>query len=116
MHETAIARNIISIAEEEARRRGAARIISIRVRLGEFRGVVPEALTFAYEVMRIGTLAEGANLEIGVDPLRVACNLCGEREMAPGELNLICSECGGILRIISGQDLVVESLDLAWLH
>jgi hydrogenase nickel incorporation protein HypA/HybF len=67
MHEISVAQSIIEIAEANAHTQKANAIQKIKVRLGEFTTVVPEALEFAFDVARRGTLAEHAVLEIEFD-------------------------------------------------
>lgn len=115
MHESSIAGSILKIAEREAREHGASRVVGIRVRLGELSGVVRESLEFAFAVMREGTMAEGAELVVGLAPLRVECESCvdgGGEGMAAGDLDLICRGCGGVMRITGGREMLIESLDL----
>lgn len=112
MHEAALVAGVIRIAEEEARRHGAERIERIRLRVGEFRGVVAEALDFAFGVMREGTLAATAELVVETVPLRVACRKCGEWETGLEDLCLACPVCGAVGEIRNGRELEIVSLDL----
>ena len=43
------------------------------MRVGAFSGVVPDALEFAFEVLKHDTPAETATLEMEVIPLRIYC-------------------------------------------
>lgn len=45
MHEAAIVQSVIDIAENEARKHGAPGIRKIKLKVGEFRSVVKEALS-----------------------------------------------------------------------
>ncbi len=112
MHEAAIVRNIIEIAEREARSQGATRIERIGVRIGAFRGVVAAALDFSFDVLRAGTLVADGRLEVETVPLRLGCPKCGEYECAPGELSFNCRECGGGVEVRSGRELEVVYLEL----
>jgi hydrogenase nickel incorporation protein HypA/HybF len=60
MHELSIAESIIQIAEARARDLNSASIQLIKVRLGEFTTIAREALDFAFDIARRGTLAERA--------------------------------------------------------
>ena len=113
MHEAAIVRRIIEIAEREARQAGATGIGVIKLRIGEFRGVVAEALDFAFAVLKSGTMAEGARLEIETIPLRLDCRDCGEFRGEMEDLRLSCPGCGGAVAIVSGRELEVEYLEFA---
>ena len=111
MHEAAIVRRIIDIAESEARSAAASRIGVIKLRIGEFRGVAREALEFAFAVLKSGTLAEGASLEIEMIPLRLDCHKCGGSRVEMEDLRLSCPGCGGEVTISSGRELEVEYLE-----
>lgn len=112
MHELALAQSILEIGEEEARKRPTAGIRRIRVRLGEFTGVVPEALEFSFQVAKQGTLAENAELEIERVPLQARCPACGGTAWPTMDLCLICPACSVPVEIISGREMQVEYVDL----
>lgn len=59
LHEAAIAQSVIEIAEGEARQRGVANIMKIKLRIGEFRGVAGEA-TVPREAHYLAGLADVA--------------------------------------------------------
>ncbi len=112
MHEWSLATGVVKAAEEEARRRGAVKVLSVVVAAGFRTGVVPELLERAFEAARVGTLLEGAALRVEVEPLRLHCLSCGgetERET----YRLVCPRCGGgEVEVRSGDDLVLKSLEL----
>jgi Zn finger protein HypA/HybF involved in hydrogenase expression len=60
MHEVAIARALISTAEDSARAAGLVRVTCLQVELGHDAGVTPAALAFALDVVGQGSLAEGS--------------------------------------------------------
>ncbi len=112
MHEMAIMQGILEIAEGEAEKHGAGRINVIKLRIGEFRGVVRDALEFAFEALRQGTKAEQAALEIETVPLRASCPNCSERNIPLNDFSLLCRDCGSILTIVAGREMEIEYLDL----
>ncbi|MBI1763465.1 MAG: hydrogenase maturation nickel metallochaperone HypA [Acidobacteria bacterium] len=112
MHEAAIVQGILDIAIRTAQQNGAAPIRCIKLRLGEFRGVVREALEFCFEAMKRGTLAEQAALEVETIKLRAACANCGEIECAPRDYNFLCPHCGEVLNILAGREMQVEYVEL----
>lgn len=112
MHEMAIMQGILEIAEGEAAKHGAGRINVIKLRIGEFRGVVRDALEFAFEALRQGTKAEHAALEIDTVPLRASCPNCSERNIPLNDFSLLCHDCGSILTIVAGREMEIEYLDL----
>lgn len=64
MHERLIAEEVVERAAAQAREKGLARITRIRVRLGEESRATEEGLSFWFDLVKEGTLAEPAVLEI----------------------------------------------------
>ena len=71
MHEVAIMTEALRLAIETATAAGATRVTKLRLRIGTLSGVVPEAMSFAFDVVCHGTMAAGAALEI--ETVRAAC-------------------------------------------
>jgi hydrogenase nickel incorporation protein HypA/HybF len=62
----------LEIAIDSAKGAGAQRIESIKLRIGALSGVVPEALSFAFDALKAGTMADTAALE--VESVTVICH------------------------------------------
>jgi len=113
MHELSLAASVVEIALRHAAGR---RVTRVELEVGALRQAVPSALTFSFEVVAQGTLAEGAILDIRAIPARGACRRCG----AVSELHLFplqCPSCGAFdLEIVAGEELLVASLELEERH
>jgi len=109
MHELAIARAVVEIAEEHAEGRP---VTAIWLRVGHLRQVVPPALELAFEIASRDTLADGARLHVEHVPITGDCRACGARtEVA--ELPLRCAACASLdLALVAGEELQVESIEL----
>lgn len=112
MHELAIAESVLDIAFREMDSRTAIRLNKVKLSIGEFSGVVKEALEFAFAALKPGTRAADAELEIEVVPLQAECSNCGPAGCLLCDLDLICPTCGGILQITRGREMKVEYLDI----
>ncbi|HEV2494866.1 MAG TPA: hydrogenase maturation nickel metallochaperone HypA [Terriglobia bacterium] len=112
MHELSLAQSIIEIAVAEASKRPAVAVKTIKLRLGEFTGVVREALEFSFEVAKRGTPAEFAALEIEAVKLKTLCPRCGLVDCPMEDFCLICSRCGDPVEILAGREMQVEYVDL----
>ena len=112
MHELAIAESVLQIAFGEMDRRAATRLNKVKLSIGEFSGVVREALEFAFSALKPDTRAADAEFEIEVIPLTAECSNCGPAKCHLYDLDLICSACGGVLQITGGRDMKVEYLDI----
>ena len=112
MHEISIAESIVQIAEAKAREQGARSVQLIKLRLGAFSTIVPEALQFAFEVVRQGTLSHNSCLDIEIVPMVVHCAVCDRSAEPEGSLRLHCGVCGFPLEIMSGEELQVEYIEV----
>ena len=113
MHEWSIMASALEIALEQARRPGASRIHSITLRIGELSGVVPEALTFAFESLVAGTAAEGARMVVETVPVLCHCLRCGE-QFHPTDVIYQCPFCGQISADVRrGRELELASLEVS---
>jgi hydrogenase nickel incorporation protein HypA/HybF len=117
VHELSIAQSIVEIAAAHARAHehrspDVPRIVSVHVRVGHLRQVVPEALRLGFELCAVGTPAEDATLELEAVPAAVACHACDAEREVDG-FPLACPACGSLdVHVIRGEELVVDSLEL----
>ena len=80
------------------------------MRIGRFSGVEPEALLFAWQVLRAGTPSEAANLEIEEVPIRLRCEAC-EAEFAADLDDLSCPVCESLeYKILSGREMELTTI------
>lgn len=113
MHEVGIMAEVLRIAGEHARRAGADRIERIDMRVGALSGVVPDALTFAFEALSQGTQAEGGALSIETVPVTARCGACDE-EFSPPDVFYECPRCGQpSADIRTGREIEVAALQVS---
>ena len=112
MHEMSIVAGLFEVLEEKAKEAGAARVTSVKLRVGEMSGVVPELLSSAFEAYKKGTLADGASLAIEIVPVRPRCRSCGGTTWRE-EGGFVCAVCGSRdLEVVEGRELVLERLQV----
>jgi hydrogenase nickel incorporation protein HypA/HybF len=111
MHEVGLMQRALEIALEYAARHGAQHIHRMTLRVGALSGVVPEALSFAFDVITPGTIAEGAGLELDTVAVVCFCPAC-EQEFTPPDLFYECPRC----RQLSTQVRRGQELELAYLE
>jgi hydrogenase nickel incorporation protein HypA/HybF len=110
MHELAIAQNIVSIVESEAKKRGFAKVLSITLAVGEYSGVVPECLLELFPIAAQGTAAESAALRTYTVPAAVLCGDCG---YAGPPKSGTCPRCGSLaIRLTAGREFFVDSMEV----
>jgi len=112
MHELSLTQNLLEIAEDHARRAGATAIRSITLEVGDLSGAIPEALEFAFDICRQGSLAEAATLTIRRVPGHGRCAACAA-ESACHALTAVCPACGALgFECDAGLELRVLELEI----
>ncbi len=64
MHEITLSQRALEIIEQQAQQAGARRVTGVWLKVGAFSCVEASALTFCFELVCRGTLAEGCELHI----------------------------------------------------
>jgi len=112
MHEMTLAVNVVEEVERcLADFDAAARVMSVTLEVGGLRAVVPEALSFCFEVASSGTRIDGARLIIEEIPVEVRCDRC-DRQWVVRELDFLCPTCDGPVKILSGKELLLRAIEV----
>ena len=112
MHELTATQNILSIVLAEAAKVGAARVVRVSVKVGEWSTIEPECMEFCFRVLAQGTPAEGAQLAIERIPVRYRCGSCG-LEYIPEGGSYACPGCSGASgTLVSGRELFIDSIEV----
>ncbi|MCR5664569.1 MAG: hydrogenase maturation nickel metallochaperone HypA [Oscillospiraceae bacterium] len=110
MHELSIARSLLELVERTAEQEGFKRVLEIRIRMGEYSGIIPDCLREFFPIAAKGSRAEGAELVLDTVPAAFRCLDCGyegpvERKTA------CCPRCeSAALRMTHGREFYVENL------
>ena len=108
MHELSIAQGIVTLVDEAAHGR---RIARVNIEIGAMSGVAPDAVAFSFDLVTLGTCAEGAKLNIIEIPAEARCEDCGQ-EFPVADLFTACS-CGSFRKaLLRGGELNVRSIEL----
>jgi hydrogenase nickel incorporation protein HypA/HybF len=112
MHELAVTENILSIAMKHAEQAQAAKVTDINITIGQLSSVVDDSVQFYWDMVSENTICFGAKLHFNRIPAEFLCTQCQtkfnlDRELAP------CPNCGSIqVRIISGEEFFLESIEI----
>ena len=93
--------------------RTVAGVDTIRLRVGRLRQVVPDTLTYCWELVSESTALDGSSLAIEVVPARLRCDACAAEHELGDELAFRCPQCGGTaLVVVAGEEFSVASIDV----
>jgi hydrogenase nickel incorporation protein HypA/HybF len=77
MHETMVAKSILSAITAQADKLGA-KPISAKISCGQLNPINDEILNFAFQAAAKGTVCEQMKLEVVHIPLKATCKKCGK--------------------------------------
>lgn len=109
MHEMAITQSVVDAVCEHAAGR---RVHSVRLEVGALCAVVPDSMQFCFDLATAGTVADGARLDVDVQPGAARCRTC-DRDFVLPDLVLLCP-CGSAdVEVIAGRDLKILSMEVS---
>lgn len=112
MHEMALCEGIRGVIEDQAKAHGFAAVRRVRLEIGRFAGVEKRALSFCFDVVMRGSVAEGAALEMVDLPGRALCYDCGQ-EVEIDDRLAPCPLCGGgRLMPVAGDEMRIKDMEV----
>lgn len=112
MHEVSICEGIRGVIEDQARKHGFVAVRRITLEIGAFAGVEKTALYFAFDSVMLGSVAEGARLEIFDLPGRAWCYDCTTLVEIADRL-ADCPLCGGgRLLPEGGEEMRIKNMEV----
>ena len=109
VHELALAESVVDAVLE---RTGDRHVSVVRLLVGRLAGVVPDALSFCFELATAGTPLAGASLEIVEQAGRAHCRTCAA-DFDLADPILLC-DCGSAdVEVLSGREFSVTSVEVA---
>jgi hydrogenase nickel incorporation protein HypA/HybF len=113
MHEVGIAQGLLEIAVESCKKEGYKGIESIKVKIGKATGVLSDSLLFAFDAVKIDTIAEKAVLIIEEIPVGGFCDNCKNAFTVEEAFILACPLCGAkSFRVETGRELNVCEMEV----
>jgi hydrogenase nickel incorporation protein HypA/HybF len=105
MHELSVCEALFDMIAKEREARRFTRVCRVRLAVGRFSCLEPEALRYAFEILIRETFLEHATLEIDCPPGRAVCLDCGAEIEVESRLD-DCPLCkGGRLKPTGGDDM-----------
>lgn len=111
MHEYSLVQSLLRRVVEQARVHDATAVHRVTVKIGPLAGVEPELFATAFANCRAAApLCAGAELVINGENVCWRCPACAA-EVRRGHV-LACPSCGWPARLVEGDALVLERLEL----
>lgn len=101
-----------SVVDAVCEHAAGRRVHSVKLEVGALCAVVPDAMTFCFELATEGTVAAGASLEVDMRPGEARCRSCGA-DFELNDLILLCP-CGSAdVDVLTGRDLRILSMEVS---
>jgi hydrogenase nickel incorporation protein HypA/HybF len=111
MHEIKIAEDLSAIVLETAGRENLTKVTKVNISFGQLVQIVPDIFRFAFSEAVRNSVAEDAEVNIEIVPVRMKCINCGY-DFQVMENRFTCNNCESTdLSIISGKELFIKSIE-----
>lgn len=88
------------------------RVKVVSMSIGKLRQVVPDSLSFYFDIIAKDTVCDGARLDINIVPALLRCENC-KKEWEPDFPTFRCPFCADSkVTVLSGEEFMVESLEV----
>lgn len=112
MHEITLSQRALEIIEQQAQQAGARRVTGVWLKVGAFSCVEASALTFCFELVCRGTLAEGCELHIAEQQAECWCDRCQQYVHLVSQHVRRCPHCNNDqLQIVADDGLQIQRLN-----
>jgi hydrogenase nickel incorporation protein HypA/HybF len=113
MHELSLSNGMLEIIRKRAVEDGFDRVLAVRLEIGVLSCVERAALSFCFESVTRGTVAEGARLEILDVAGEAWCWDC-EAVVPLARRGEACERCGGYrMKLRDGDNVRIKELEVA---
>lgn len=114
MHEASIAMSVLDAVVEQCRQEGYETIEAVRLQIGRAAGILPDALQFAFEAAKRGTIAETAVLKIETIRLGGGCRDCGSGFESDERFVFNCPNCGSTaIEVKNGFEMRIIDMEVS---
>jgi hydrogenase nickel incorporation protein HypA/HybF len=111
MHELALMESMFKVAESYREKNKLKEVTEVKVVVGELNSILPEAFSFAFEVLKRQTPFEQARLIIEIEEAEAICSFCGKK-FRPEYPWFTCPVCQHAqAQIIKGNRMYIEYLE-----
>jgi len=112
MHEYSIVQSLLDSCEENAKQNNSDKIIKVIVKIGVMSGVEPDLLQTAFDTFKEGTMCEGCEFIINIQPIVIQCHKCNTKSILDKN-EYCCPVCQSVeLDVLDGEDMFLMSLEL----
>ncbi len=108
VHELSLIQSLINMVVKSAIENNIKKVTKVQLVVGEYHGVLPESLEFAFGILTEGTVCAGSELAIEKSALLLKCRKCAH-EFHPDGYLYTCPICTAVnAELVKGRELYVH--------
>jgi hydrogenase nickel incorporation protein HypA/HybF len=112
MHEQSIVESLLTLALKNAEKANARKIVSIHLIVGDYTGVVADAVSYYFGFLSQDTIAAGAKISYTHIAPQLRCRDC-DLLFPVQKREYRCPKCEGRrVEIIGGRELYIENMEV----
>jgi hydrogenase nickel incorporation protein HypA/HybF len=112
MHEQSIVESLLALALQRAGKAHARKIVSIHLIVGDYTGVVEDAVNLYFGFLSKDTIAAGARIRYTHVPAQLRCRDC-DLLFPMQKREYHCPKCQGKrIEIAGGRELYIENMEV----
>jgi len=99
------------IVLDAARKENLSKVTKVNISFGQLVQIVPEIFEFAFREILRNSIAQDAETDIEIIPVKMKCKICGSDFQVKENL-FACNECNSTdLEILQGKELFIKSIE-----
>jgi hydrogenase nickel incorporation protein HypA/HybF len=112
MHELSIVESLLNLALENAEKANARKIVSMNLVVGDYTGVMEDAVDLYFGFLSKDTIAAGAKIHYTHVPGQLRCRDC-DLLFPLQKQDYRCPKCDGKrVEIVGGRELYIENMEV----
>ncbi|EAA3326945.1 hydrogenase maturation nickel metallochaperone HypA [Salmonella enterica subsp. enterica serovar Meleagridis] len=113
MHEITLCQRALELIEQQASAYGAKRVTAVWIKIGAFSCVETNALSFCFDLVCRGTIAEGCKLHLEEQEAECWCEHCQQYVTLLTHRVRRCPQChSDTLRIVADDGLQIRRIEI----
>lgn len=112
MHELSVTEGILKICLDEGEKNKIQKIKKINIVVGELTGLIPSCISYYFNIVAKGTMAEGAEIIVNKLNIEIKCLNCGFEGRLDKE-KYLCPRChSDTYKIIKGKEFYIDTMEV----
>jgi hydrogenase nickel incorporation protein HypA/HybF len=112
MHEQSIVESLLTMALQNAEKASARKIVTISLVVGDYTGVVDDAVSFYFGFLSKDSIAAGAKISYTHIPGQMRCRDC-DILFPLQKRDFRCPKCEGRrVEIVGGRELYIDNMEV----